>query len=73
MSNLSRRSLVASAAALPAMVIPAAAIAATQPDDPIFAAIEDHRQADNAHQKAVGLYYGAESDFVDKFGALANP
>jgi len=53
---------------LPALAVPAAAVASTQPD-PIFAAIEVHRQADDAHQKAVGRYFQAESDFVDEFGA----
>jgi hypothetical protein len=43
MSNLSRRSLVASAAALPALAVPAVAIAATAEPDPIFAAIEKFR------------------------------
>jgi hypothetical protein len=42
MSNLSRRSLVASAAALPALAVPAVAIASIEPD-PIFAAIEKER------------------------------
>jgi hypothetical protein len=41
MSNLSRRTLVASAAALPALTVPAFASTAT---DPIFAAIEAHRR-----------------------------
>jgi hypothetical protein len=40
MSTLSRRMLVASAAALPALAVPALA---TEPD-PIFAAIENHRR-----------------------------
>jgi hypothetical protein len=40
MSNLSRRTLVTSAAALPALAVPALA---TEPD-PIFAAIENHRR-----------------------------
>ena len=45
MSNLSRRSLVASAAALPALAAPAVAVAAFTEPDPIFAAIEAHRVA----------------------------
>ena len=43
MSNLSRRSLVTSAAALPALAIPAVAAAAA-PVDPVFAAIAAHRE-----------------------------
>jgi hypothetical protein len=44
MSALSRRSIVASAAALPALAVPAVVSAAVEPD-PIFAAIEVHRKA----------------------------
>ncbi len=47
MSNLSRRSLVASAAALPALAVPAVAeatIGSARPD-PIFAAIDYQQQA----------------------------
>jgi hypothetical protein len=43
MSNLSRRSLVASAATLPALALPAVALPASSEPDPIFAAIEAHR------------------------------
>jgi hypothetical protein len=42
--SMSRRSLVASAAALPALAVPAVVSAAIEPD-PIFAAIEVHRKA----------------------------
>jgi hypothetical protein len=42
MSNLSRRSLVSSAAALPALAVPAVALASVEPD-PIYAAIEEYR------------------------------
>jgi hypothetical protein len=44
MSALSRRSIVASAAALPALAVPAVVSAAVEPD-PIFAAIAVHRKA----------------------------
>jgi hypothetical protein len=47
MSNLSRRSLVTSAAALPALAVPAVAIASIEPD-PIFAAIEKERALNTA-------------------------
>jgi hypothetical protein len=44
MSKLSRRTLVTSAAALPALTVPAVVAASAEPD-PIFAAIERHRSA----------------------------
>jgi len=48
MSTLSRRSIVASAAAaLPALAVPAVALASTEPD-PIFAAIEKERALNTA-------------------------
>ena len=47
MSKLSRRSLVTSAAALPALAVPAA-LAASGPDDPIFAAIEAYHRTEAA-------------------------
>jgi hypothetical protein len=43
-ANLSRRTLVATAAALPALAVPAPANASTEPD-PIIAIIETHRAA----------------------------
>ena len=43
MSNLSRRSLVTSAAALPALAVPAVASAAIEPD-PTFAVIAAHHE-----------------------------
>jgi hypothetical protein len=49
MANLSRRSLVTTAAALPALAMPAVAIAATgESDDPVFAAIEKARATHKA-------------------------
>jgi hypothetical protein len=45
MPNLSRRHLVTTAAALPAPAVPAVAALAHEPD-PIFVAIEKHRQLD---------------------------
>ena len=47
MSQLSRRSLVTSAAALPALAVPTIVLASVDPD-PIYAAIEKHRAADAA-------------------------
>jgi hypothetical protein len=45
MSSLSRRHLVTTAAALPALAMPAAAATLAHEPDPIFAAIEKHRRA----------------------------
>ena len=45
MSCLSRRSLVATGAALPALAVPAIAIVAAAEHDPTFAVIEAHRSA----------------------------
>jgi hypothetical protein len=49
MSALSRRSIVASAAALPALAVPAAVAAAVEPD-PIFAVVERERLLEAAYQ-----------------------
>jgi hypothetical protein len=55
-ANLSRRSLVTSAAALPALTAPAVVLASTSVEpDPIFAAIERHRQSIAPWQAAVGI------------------
>jgi hypothetical protein len=48
MPNLSRRHLVTTAAALPALVMPAAADTLAHEPDPIFAAIEKERALDAA-------------------------
>lgn len=48
MSTLSRRSLVTSAAALPALAMPVAAETLAHEPNPIFAAIEKQRVADAA-------------------------
>jgi len=52
MSNLSRRTLVSSAAALPLLTAPVA-ISASSPD-PIFAAIEEHRAAQSKIHEILG-------------------
>jgi hypothetical protein len=59
MSKISRRSLVTTAAALPALAVPAAASPA-QKADPIFAALETYRGLDAA--------YYARSDYEDSLG-----
>jgi hypothetical protein len=61
MSALSRRSLVASTAALPALAVPAAVSAAIEPD-PIYAAIEAHRIAYIAWGKALKHQSGIPVD-----------
>jgi hypothetical protein len=48
MSKLSRRSLVTTAAALPALAVPAVAEEEVSAPDPIFALIEQHQQASTA-------------------------
>ena len=72
MSALSRRSLVASAASLPALAVPAVAVAATiAPDrsienhDPIFAAIEKYGRADEACSARFRYEDGLEDGHVD--------
>jgi hypothetical protein len=59
MSNLSRRNIVTSAAALPALAVPALGSAAA---DPIFAAIEAHR---HAHAATTAAWQSAADDGVD--------
>ena len=66
MSNLSRRSLVTTAAALPALALPAVALASTGNQlpvkpDPIFAAIQTHRTYFEAANLASDELYKAET------------
>jgi hypothetical protein len=58
MSALSRRSLVTSAAALPALAVPAVAVAACAEPDPIYAAIA-------AHQRFAAEWYACVSRECD--------
>ena len=68
---LSRRSLVTSAAALPALAVPAVAVAAiTSVPDPIFAAIEAFEHARNAQTKALHNNSEAQGQFRDEFGSF---
>jgi hypothetical protein len=60
MSNLSRRSLVASAAALPTLAVPAVAVAAVAEPDPILAAIERWKELDVLHSNAIDAEAAAE-------------
>jgi uncharacterized protein YutD len=68
MSNLSRRSLVASAAALPALAVPAVAVAATDEPGPIFAAIQAFLDAERADSKLLIELEDAREHFKDVFG-----
>jgi hypothetical protein len=52
MSALSRRSLVTSTAALPALAVPAIAVAACAEPDPVFAAIEACLEAERTYAEA---------------------
>jgi hypothetical protein len=66
MSKLSRRSLVSSAVALPALAAPAVAVAATSAViDPIFAAIEEHR---HAYDEVTGKVLHAFSEVEGRVG-----
>jgi hypothetical protein len=56
--NLSRRSILAGAASVPALALPTVASASTEPD-PIFAAIEAHRRG---HAEYVVLCNNDETD-----------
>lgn len=70
MPKLSRRHLVTSAAALPALAMPAAAATLAHEPDPIFVAIREYIAADKAHGEACGLYGEAEKAFLAEFGRL---
>jgi hypothetical protein len=68
MSNLSRRSLVASAAAFPALAVPAFAFAASTEPDPIYAAIQECVEAERADAKAIFKLEEARERFKKKYG-----
>jgi hypothetical protein len=70
MSNLSRRHLVTSAVAVPALAMPATVALAREPD-PIFAAIREYIAADKAYLEACSLYGDAEEAFRAEFGSLS--
>jgi hypothetical protein len=71
MPNLSRRHLVTTAAALPALAVPAAATTLAHEPDPIFAAIREYVAADEAHGDACRLYGEAEEAFREEFGLMS--
>jgi hypothetical protein len=69
MSALSRRSLVTSAAALPALAVPAVAVAACAEPDPIYAAIEACLEAERrAYAEAWPRFEKAQRRFSEKYG-----
>jgi hypothetical protein len=68
MSNLSRRSLVASAAALPALAVPVVAIASVE-SDPIYAAIKAVVEAERADAEAIEQLEAAKERFKDEYGS----
>jgi hypothetical protein len=71
MSNLSRRHLVATTAALPALALPAAAATLAYEPDPIFAAIREYIAADKAYGEAIRHYGEAEVAFREEFGRMS--
>ncbi len=70
MSHLSRRSLVASAAALPALAVPIVAVAVSAEPDPIFAAIERWKEALAVENASYGALSAAQEAFRDRYGSL---
>jgi hypothetical protein len=71
MPKLSRRSLVASAASLPALAVPAVAVAATSAEpDPIFAAINRWKEACADEAAGCKALCAAEEAFRDRHGSL---
>jgi hypothetical protein len=67
MSNLSRRSLVTSAAALPALAVPAVAVASVEPD-PIFAVLKAFDAALEAENAGYEARNNADEAFKAKYG-----
>jgi hypothetical protein len=72
MSILSRRSLVTSAAALPALAVPAVALAVTAEPDPVFAAIGRFEEALRVEVAGFEARSNAQDAFRDRHGSL-NP
>ena len=70
MSNLSRRSLVASAAALPALAVPAVALTITAEPDPVLAAIEHFEEALAVEVAGYEARGNAQEAFRDRHDCL---
>ena len=70
MPNLSRRSLVTSAAALPVLTVPAVAVAVSAEPDPIFAAIERWKEALAVENASYAARSAAQEAFRDRYGSL---
>ena len=71
MSNLSRRSLVTGAAALPVLTVPAVAVAISAEPDPIFAAIGRWKEALAVENASFGARSAAQEAFRDRYGSLS--
>jgi hypothetical protein len=69
MPALSRRHLVTSAAALPALAVPAVAIAAAAEPDPIFALIDQWKEAVAAEEAICDAQADAAKAFRDRHGS----
>ncbi len=71
MSKFSRRSLVVSAASLPALAMPAVAVAAAAAEpDPVFAVIKRWEEAFAAELAGFEAREAAETAFQDRYGCL---
>jgi hypothetical protein len=70
MPNFSRRSIVASAAALPALAVPAVAITAITVPDPVFAAIKRFEAALAIEVAGYEARTNAQEAFRDRHGSL---
>ncbi|MGO9399728.1 MAG: hypothetical protein ACLP19_18075 [Xanthobacteraceae bacterium] len=70
MSHLSRRSLVASAAALSVLAVPVVAVAVSAEPDPISAAIERWKKALAVENASYGARSAAQEAFQDQYGSL---
>jgi hypothetical protein len=69
--SISRRSLVASAAVMPALAVPAAATAVgSREPDPIFAAIDRCRETLAKEEACCRSYGDAELAFIDRHGRM---
>jgi hypothetical protein len=74
MPNLSRRHLVTTAAALPALAVPAAAATLAYEPDPVFAAIDKWRTLAALHGAAIGAedgYNGEDPDEIRRLDEIA--
>jgi hypothetical protein len=71
-TTTSRRAVLAGIAASPALAAPALGLAAGGPPDPVFAAIEAHRQADAQHGAACHALCEYQESTRDSSGGLTH-